>query len=144
MEAEMVLFVQTILALCLLAAAPAAAAMAGEPDISGLWRGSLYGSDLQAHVEQDGNHVKAEVVVHALTGETNVYHVVGAVFDGHMYVLHGSGHVFEGEARGDLIRGVLTTKGGSRIELQATKVPMSPAGQNAKDRSGCATPRQPG
>ena len=126
---------QLILLFCLLAAAPA---LAGEPDISGLWRGSLYGSDLQARVEQDGNLVKAEVVVSALTGETNIYHVVGAVFNGHLYVLHGSGHVFEGDARNGEIKGVLTTKGGSKIELRAAKVPL-PSGSAA-----AASPRRPG
>jgi len=124
---------QLLLVCCLLAAAPA---LAAEPDLSGLWRGSLYGSDLQAVIEQDGNHVKAEVVVHALTGETNVYHVVGAVFDGHMYVMHGSGHIFEGDARGGEITGVLTTKGGSRIELRATKILLPAGAATAARRPG--------
>ena len=140
----MALFVQIMLVGFLLLASSAVAALAGEPDVSGLWRGSLYGSDLQARVEQDGNNVKAEVVVHALTGETNVYHVVGAIFNGHMYVLHGSGHVFEGDARGDTISGVLTTKGGSKIELQAIKVPMATGGPDSANRGASATPRQPG
>jgi hypothetical protein len=140
----MFVFVQFLLAFWLALAAPAVAALAGEPDISGLWRGSFYGSDVQAHVEQDAHTVKAEVVVHALTGETNVYHLVGAIFDGHIYMLHGSGHVFEGEAKGNAISGVLTTKGGSRLELSATKVPLPPAGAcpPAGGQSGPA--RQPG
>ncbi len=133
-----------LLTLCLLLATSGVAAAAGEPDISGLWRGSLYGSDLQARVDQDGHNVKAEVVVRALTGETNIYHVVGAVIRGHLYVLHGSGHVFEGDARGDEIVGVLTTKGGSRIELRATKVPAAPAGQDTPQRDAGRASRQPG
>lgn len=105
----------------LLLAVPALAA--AEVQVGGMWRGSLYGSDLSAHVEQDGNAVKAEVVVNAMTGETNVYHVVGAIFNGHVYMLHGSGHVFEGDARGNELVGILTTKGGSKIELRATRTP---------------------
>jgi len=135
---------QSILYSCLLLAATATMALAGEePDISGLWRGSLYGSDLQALVEQDGHNVKAEVVVHALTGETNLYHVVGAIFNGHMYVLHGSGHVFEGSARGNELCGVLTTKGGSKIELKATKVP-TPSDKKPTGAKAAETPRHSG
>lgn len=120
----MFVFVQSLLLAWLVLAAPAVTALAGEADISGLWRGSFYGSNVQARVEQDGHTVTAEVVVHALTGETNVYHLVGAIFAGHIYMLHGSGHVFEGDARGGSITGVLTTKGGSRLELSATRVPL--------------------
>lgn len=140
----MFVLAQSMLVLWLLLAVPAVAAMAEEPDISGLWRGSLYGSDLQARVEQDGNAVKAEVVVHALTGETNVYHVVGAIFNGHMYMVHGSGHVFEGDARGDAISGVLTTKGGSKLELQATKVPLPSGGQGPVGGEATGASRRPG
>uniref|UniRef100_I2PYB8 Uncharacterized protein n=1 Tax=Desulfovibrio sp. U5L TaxID=596152 RepID=I2PYB8_9BACT len=141
----MLVFVQSVLLVWLALAAPAVAALAGEADISGLWRGSFYGSDVQARVEQDPDHtVRAEVVVHALTGETNVYHLVGAIFGGHIYMLHGSGHVFEGEAKGDAITGVLTTKGGSRLELSATKVPLPPS-RACPPISGTAGPaRQPG
>lgn len=96
---------------------------AAETNVAGIWRGSLYGSDLQAVVEQDGNAVKAQVVVNALTGETNVYHVVGAIFNGHLYMLHGSGHIFEGDAKGNELTGVLTTKGGSKVELRAVRTP---------------------
>ena len=106
---------------CLVLLAPALAA--AETDVAGVWRGSLYGSNLQAVVEQDGNAVKAQVVVSALTGETNVYHVVGAIFNGHLYMLHGSGHVFEGDAKGNELTGVLTTKGGSKVELRAVRTP---------------------
>ncbi|MHC1790647.1 hypothetical protein [Solidesulfovibrio sp.] len=96
---------------------------AAEVNVAGMWRGSIYGSALSAHVEQDGHAVKAEVVVNAMTGETNVYHVVGAVFNGHVYMLHGSGHIFEGDARGNELTGILTTKGGSKVELRATRTP---------------------
>ncbi|OLN27077.1 hypothetical protein DVDV_2277 [Desulfovibrio sp. DV] len=92
-----------------------------EADVAGMWRGSLYGSSLSAVIEQDGNAVKAEVVVCALTGETNVYHVVGAIFNGHVYMFHGSGHIFEGDAKGNELVGTLTTKGGSKVELRATR-----------------------
>lgn len=137
--------VQSLLVFWLLLAMPAVAALAGEPDVSGLWRGSFYGSDVQARVEQDGHSVKAEVVVNALTGETNIYHLVGAIFNGHMYMLHGSGHVFEGDAKGGTITGVLTTKGGSRIELSATKVPLPPpAGTCPPEGGGAAPARRPG
>jgi hypothetical protein len=139
----MMLFVQPVLLALLLVAMPALAARAGEPDLSGLWRGSLYGSDLQARVEQQGHNVKAEVVVVAVTGETNVYHVVGAVFDGHLYMVHGSGHVFEGDARDGCIRGVLTTKGGSKLELEANKVPLAPAGKAPAAGSAASQPRRP-
>ena len=106
---------------CLALLLPALAA--AETNVAGIWRGSLYGSDLQAVVEQDGNAVKAQVVVSALTGETNVYHVVGAIFNGHLYMLHGSGHIFEGDAKGNELTGVLTTKGGSKVELRAVRTP---------------------
>ncbi|MFU2210978.1 hypothetical protein [Solidesulfovibrio sp. C21] len=131
----------------LLLAALCGTAMAREADVAGLWRGSLYGSDLQARVEQDGHHVKAEVVVHAMTGETNVYHVVGAIFNGHMYMVHGSGHVFEGDAKGNAICGVLTTKGGSKLKLDATRVPLKTGGRApGSSASGLAaqTPHRPG
>ncbi|EFL52643.1 hypothetical protein DesfrDRAFT_0749 [Solidesulfovibrio fructosivorans JJ]] len=141
---------KTFLLSLLVLAALCGTAMAREVNVNGLWRGSLYGSDLQARVEQDGHNVKAEVVVHAMTGETNVYHVVGAIFNGHMYVVHGSGHVFEGDAKGDAIRGVLTTKGGSKLELEATRVPLKPGGKSpaaaGSSASGPATKasRRPG
>ena len=140
----MTLFIQPVLLAFLLLAVPAMAAMAGEPDLSGLWRGSLYGSDVQARVEQEGHHVKAEVVVVAMTGETNVYHVVGAIFNGHMYVVHGSGHVFEGDVRGNTVHGVLTTKGGSRLDVQATKVPLQDDKKTPADGSAVSVSRRPG
>ena len=140
----MMLFVQPVLLAFLLLAVPAMAAMAGEPDLSGLWRGSLYGSDVQARVEQEGHSVKAEVVVMALTGETNVYHLVGAVFNGHVYMVHGSGHVFEGDATSGAISGVLTTKGGSKLDVQATKVPLAGDGKTPADGSAVSASRRPG
>ncbi len=140
----MTLVLQPMLLALLLLAVPAMAAVAGEPDLSGLWRGSLYGSNVQAHVEQEGHHVKAEVVVVAMTGETNVYHLVGAIFNGHVYMVHGSGHVFEGDARGEAISGVLTTKGGSKLEVQATKVPLGPTQKSPADGSAVSQPRRPG
>ncbi|WP_029456874.1 hypothetical protein [Solidesulfovibrio alcoholivorans] len=140
----MTLFVQPVLWALLLLAVPAMAAVAGEPDLSGLWRGSLYGSDVQARVEQEGHHVKAEVVVVAMTGETNVYHLVGAVFNGHVYMVHGSGHVFEGDATSGAISGVLTTKGGSRLDVQATKVPLQGGRKTPSDGTAAAASRRPG
>ena len=140
----MTFFVQPVLWVLLLLAVPAMAAIAGEPDLSGLWRGSLYGSNVQARVEQEGHHVKAEVVVVAMTGETNVYHLVGAVFDGHVYMVHGSGHVFEGDAKGGAISGVLTTKGGSRLDVQATKVPLQDDKKTPADGSAVSVSRRPG
>lgn len=140
----MTLLVQPLLLALCVAALSCGTALAGEADVAGLWRGSLYGSDLQARVEQDGHNVKAEVVVQAMTGETNVYHVVGAIFNGHMYMVHGSGHVFEGDVHGNTMRGVLTTKGGSKLELEATRVPLS-AGSKAPAAAAPAAPsRQPG
>jgi hypothetical protein len=143
MEADMPLFLQTMLVFCLLLVSSGAAAKAGEPDISGLWRGSLYGSDLQAQVEQNGQQIQGVVVVHALTGETNLYHVIGILSNGHLRMLHGSGHVFEGEATEDTISGVLTTKGGSKVELRASKVPMASGGQCAPGGNDTGPPRQP-
>ncbi|WP_428564329.1 MAG: hypothetical protein ACP59X_02020 [Solidesulfovibrio sp. DCME] len=140
----MMLFVQPVLLALLLVAVPALGALAGEPDMSGLWRGSLYGSDLQARLEQDGHHLKGEVVVVAMTGETNIYHVVGAIFNGHVYMVHGSGHVFEGDARDGCLRGVLTTKGGSKLELEATKVVPAPAPNAPVEGAAAAGGRRPG
>jgi hypothetical protein len=100
-------------------------------NINGLWRGSLYGSDVQAQVEQANHDVKAEVIIHDMTGETNVYHVVGVIVDGHMVLLHGSGHVFDGQAHDDEISGILTTKGGTKVDVKASRVPLSPNGQGS-------------
>lgn len=117
------------LALALALAVPALAAKAaGEPDINGLWQGTIYGSDLQAQVEQTDHIVKAEVVIHALTGETNVYHVIGVLLNGHLRLMHGSGHVFEGQATPTEITGVLTTKGGTKVEVRACRVPAASRG----------------
>ena len=55
---------------CLILFSPVLAA--AETDVAGVWRGSLYGSTLQAVVEQDGNAVKAQVVVSALTDRSDV------------------------------------------------------------------------
>jgi hypothetical protein len=126
---------QAVLGLALLlatAGATLAAGAAGEPDIAGLWRGSIYGSDLQAQVEQDEHTVKAEVVIHALTGETNVYHVIGVLVKGHLVLIHGSGHVFEGDATPGEISGVLTTKGGTKVEVKASRVPPASSGQGSQ------------
>ena len=62
----------------------AGSAAAGEPDINGLWSGSLYGSDVQAQVEQDKRDVRVVAVVHDLAGGTNVYHFFGVIDHGHM------------------------------------------------------------
>lgn len=134
-----------IVAIGALLLAMAGRVMAAEPDISGLWRGSIYGSDLQARVEQNDHEVKAEVVVHALTGETNIYHVIGLLVDGHMVLLHGSGHVFDGHATAGVITGILTTKGGSKIEVKALRVPDEGKGLGSS-RKGAAGPgeRKPG
>lgn len=134
-----------ILGLGALILAMAQAALAAEPNINGLWRGSIYGSDLQARVEQENHDVKAEVVIHALTGETNIYHVVGVMVDGHMVLLHGSGHVFDGHAKGDEITGILTTKGGSKIEVKAARVAPEGNGQGSSRQGAAASGnRKPG
>ena len=61
------LFARLALLASLLLALPALAC--AEVQMAGLWRASLYGSQLSASIEQDGNAVKGEVVVCALTGE---------------------------------------------------------------------------
>jgi hypothetical protein len=114
-------FPRIVLLACLILGLTLPALAVAEPNVAGLWQGSLYGSSLSAEVEQDEHAVKARVVVNAITGETNVYHVVGAIFNGHIYMLHGSGHVFEGDAKGNEMVGVLTTKGGSKVELRAVR-----------------------
>jgi hypothetical protein len=125
--------------------ATALAALAAEPDINGLWRGSIYGSDVQAQVEQSDHDVKAEVVIHSLTGETNVYHVVGVMMDGHVILVHGSGHVFDGHAEPGEISGVLTTKGGSKVEVKASRVLLEPNGQgSSRQGAAVAGTRRPG
>lgn len=128
--------------LCLLLSGAAAAA--GEPDINGLWQGSLYGSDVQAEVKQDVHDVHVEAVVHDLAGGTNVYHLIGIIENGHIILLHGSGHRFEGDAKNGEIVGVLTTKGGSRLELKASRAPGQPDGQGSMGRGPTAGRHRPG
>lgn len=106
-------------------------ALAGEPDITGVWQGSLYGSDVRATVEQHQRDVTAVAVVHDLTGGTNVYHFFGVIENGHLVLLHPSGHRFEGDAHDREIVGVLTTKGGSRLEVRAQRSAVQPGGQGS-------------
>ncbi len=98
-------------------------------DLTGQWRGSLYGSKIVADLSQDGDFMSGVVTVFGPFGGETVYHVQGAVFgNGHMYVLHGSGHVFEGDFSGpDAIGGVLTLVGGRTFSLRAERGAASAA-----------------
>ena len=127
-----------LLVLGLVFAASGAAAKAGEPDINGLWRGSMYGSDVQASIERAGKDVKAVVVVHSLNGETNMYHFFGEMENGRLRLTHNSGHVFVGQAESDsVITGVLTTGGGTRLDIRATRVPaQAPPAASDPPQSG--------
>jgi len=106
--------------------------MAWAFDLTGQWRGSLYGSRIEADLTQDGNFMSGVVTVNGPFGGETIYHVQGAVFDnGHMYVLHGAGHVFEGDFAGpDAIGGVLTLVGGKKLSLEAKR--REPAKASAK------------
>lgn len=119
-------------------------AMAGETDISGLWRGSFYGSKVQAQVEQDKRDVRVVAVVHDLAGGTNVYHFFGVIDHGHMVLIHGSGHRFVGDAHGGRIVGVLTTKGGSKLDIRADRVPIRSKAQGSMGQDRASTGRRPG
>jgi hypothetical protein len=112
------------------------AAAAGEPNINGLWRGSIYGSDIQAYVEQQNHTVKAQVLIHDLLGETNIYHVFGVIENGHMVLTHNSGHRFEGDAHDGEIEGTLTTHGGTKVEVKALRVPMPSENGQGSSRQG--------
>jgi len=117
------------LLLCLLLAVSASAvsAPAQESGVAGWWSGSLYGSSIVARMEQDGQMLTGLVTVTGLGGQKDLYHVAGAVFGDKMYVLHGAGHVFEGElAGGREISGVLTTAGGKKLPLHAQRIPPPP------------------
>jgi len=107
-------------------------------DLTGEWRGSMYGSDIVAELTQNGNFMSGVVTVYAPFGGATVYHVQGAVFEnGHMYVLHGSGHVFEGDFTGrDAIGGVLTLVGGRKFELRAAR--SVPGGDKDEEKAAGA------
>jgi len=134
-------FVLLGMLLVVLAAGPA---MAGDPDISGLWRGALYGSKVQAQVEQDKRDVRVVAVVHDLAGGTNIYHLFGSIDHGHVVVVHGSGHRFEGDAHGGTIVGVLTTRGGTKLEVRASRVPIQPRAQGSMGQDQATNNRRPG
>ena len=135
------LFAIVGLLLCVAVAGPA---LAGEPDINGLWQGSLYGSDVQAKVEQEDGKVQVEAVVHDLAGGTNVYHFIGFIEKGHMVLIHGSGHRFEGDARDGMIIGTLFTKGGSKIEVRAQRASVQPNGQGSMGQDTVKNAHRPG
>jgi hypothetical protein len=120
-----------ILVVFLLAVAAGAESVAAQngrdADVAGWWSGSLYGSSVVARMEQDGQMISGLVTVTGLGGQKDVYHVAGAVFGPKLYVLHGAGHVFEGEvAGGGSIQGVLTTAGGKKLDLRAERIPAPP------------------
>ncbi len=108
--------------------ASAVSAVAQSAGVSGWWQGTLYGSSVVAEMEQDGQMLSGVVTVTGMGGQKDIYHVAGAVFDHKIYVLHGAGHVFEGEVANDrVISGVLTTAGGKRIVLHAERLAAPPA-----------------
>lgn len=140
MRARLIAFV--VLLWCVVVVSPA---LAGEADLNGLWCGSLYGSDVQAKVEQENRNLRVEAVVHDLTGGTNVYHFFGVIERGHMVLVHVSGHRFEGDTHGSEIVGVLTTKGGSRLEVRAERMKPHTAGQGSMEhRQPTPSNRRPG
>ncbi len=116
----------------LLAFASAVSAAAQDASVSGWWKGSLYGSSVVAKMEQDGQMLSGVVTVTGMGGQKDIYHVAGAIFGEKIYVLHGAGHVFEGEIAGDReMSGVLTTAGGKRIVLRAERLAAPPASDPA-------------
>lgn len=110
-----------------LCAVSAAAQNGPEAAVAGWWSGSLYGSGVVARMDQDGSMLSGVVTVTGLGGQKDVYHVAGAVFGSTIYVLHGAGHVFEGQVTdGRAISGVLTTAGGKKLNLHAERVAAPP------------------
>jgi len=119
--------IAALLCLLLAVSASAVSAPAQESEVAGWWSGSLYGSSVVARMEQDGQMLTGLVTVTGLGGQKDLYHVAGAVFGDKIYVLHGAGHVFEGEVSGGReISGVLTTAGGKKLPLRAERMPPPP------------------
>ena len=106
----------------LMLCAAAASARGVDLDITGIWDAKVYGSNIEAQVAQDGQNIVGVAYIEEPGGKISPYHITGTVVDGHISATHHSGHVFEGEvlATGEAA-GVLTTKGGYKVSIQATR-----------------------
>ncbi len=127
MKPSLLLACLLTVAACAVSVAAQDATVGRDAAVAGWWEGGLYGSSVVARMEQDGQMLSGLVTVTGLGGQKDLYHVAGAVFGNKMYVLHGAGHVFEGEVTdGRAIQGVLTTAGGKKLPLNAQRIPPPP------------------
>ncbi|MDQ7831722.1 MAG: hypothetical protein RDU30_08315 [Desulfovibrionaceae bacterium] len=127
MKPSLLLACLLTVAVCAVSAAAQDATVGRDAEVAGWWEGGLYGSSVVARMEQDGQMLTGVVTVTGLGGQKDLYHVAGAVFGNTMYVLHGAGHVFEGEVTDSrAIQGILTTAGGKKLPLRAQRIPPPP------------------
>ena len=91
-------------------------------DLRGLWIARQMGVRLEATVEQNGNSVSGVAFVHSGGGKKDTYHFNGQIQGNKVTARHSDGHVFSGQVLNDAhVKGVLKTKGGYRIPVEATR-----------------------
>ncbi len=94
-------------------------------EFTGTWLGSCLMSKVEAHVDQDGEHIMGVCYVTASNGERSPYHFTGIVKDGVIEAKHHSGHVFTGKLleNGEIAGTVVTAKSKHRLALTARRKP---------------------
>ncbi len=93
---------------------------------TGVWDAEHTFSDIEIHVNQNGEYIEGVVYVYGIFGGKDTYHYQGHIYpDGRVVASHHSGHEFEGQMYSDSRgEGVVTTaKRKIRIHFEAIRRP---------------------
>ena len=103
-------------------------------DISGWWSARVLTDVIELEVEQEGNMLTGVAYLISPMGSKNVYHWAGVLQGRNIVGLHHSGHKFSGEVdeKGHII-GVVTTKKGMKIPIEAERMKKPPASNQKPD-----------
>jgi len=91
-------------------------------DLRGFWVAQQMGARLDATVDQNGNAISGVAFVYSRGGKKDTYHFNGQIQGNKVVAGHNDGHTFSGQVLNEgHVKGVLKTKGGYRIPVEATR-----------------------
>ncbi len=91
-------------------------------DLRGSWVAQQLGTRLEANVQQNGTAISGVAILHSRGGKKDTYHFNGSIQGDKVTARHSDGHVFTGHILNNgHVRGVLRTKGGHKITVEATR-----------------------
>jgi hypothetical protein len=90
-------------------------------NIAGNWESRVMGSLIQAQIDQNGNQLSGVAYVYGPLGQKDTYHFTGKIDGATVFASHHSGHQFSGNLTGGHLVGVLKTRDGRQVAIDALR-----------------------